>query len=60
MLEGTRRFCWQKDTMRALVRGGFIFNDAVGNERSFIFNEFFLKEKLFPKVGTVNQEHKGY
>lgn len=45
--------------MRALVRGGFIFNDAVGNERSFIFNEFFLKEKLFPKVGTVNQEHKG-
>lgn len=60
MLEGTGKFCWQKNKMKALVCAGFICNNAVGDGTYYVFSEVLFKEKLFPKAGTVNWEHKGY
>lgn len=40
--------------MKALVCGGFICNNAVGDRTYYVFSEVLFKEKLFPKAGTVN------
>lgn len=43
MLEGTEKFCLQKNRMKALACGGFVFNDASRCEIFFSEKNYFLK-----------------